>query len=108
MRRVRNLGNQTCPSHIQGVSGLSYPPNQLPPRRIMVSRRRVRRPLPAAMLAISDARDRWLSYLNYAKPSSFRSLGHAREEGRLINLGGIIDLALVSANECLECAGKEY
>ena len=68
----------------------------------------VSRSIPAAILAISDARERWLSYLKYAKPSSFRSLGHGTEQGRTIYLGSIIDLAIVSANECLECAGKEY
>ena len=68
----------------------------------------VSRGVPIEILNIVDASDRWLSYLKYSKPSSFRTLGYGVDNGQPFHAGGIIDLALVSANECLECAGKEY
>jgi hypothetical protein len=64
--------------------------------------------VPAEILAVTDASDRWLSYLKRAKPSSYRTLGYAMDGGQSVFMGSIIDLASVSANECLECAGKEY
>jgi hypothetical protein len=78
----------------------------------------VSRAVPAEILAMADSGDRWLSYLKHSKPISFRFMGYGIErldetlEKQIspfhILLGSINDLALVSANECLECAGKEY
>jgi hypothetical protein len=75
------------------------------------------RGVPAAILAIPDAADRWFSYLKYAKPINFKSNGYGTEElndaGEKqtpihIFLGTIDELPLASANVCLECAAKEY
>lgn len=65
--------------------------------------------VPPAILAMADPAERWFSYLKHAQPLSFRVMGYGNEEpGIPIVLGSISDLAAVSANQCLECAGREY
>lgn len=55
-----------------------------------------------------DTGDTWLSYLKRTKPTSFRTTGYGKDGDTPISIGSITELASVSANVCVECAGKEY